>query len=60
MLSDEEIPSIDEDSLLELETYKQKKEVSDVQSRKKLDDSQSRQLRALIKNYADVFCFSLK
>ena len=55
MLLDEEIPSINEDSLLELGTYKQKEDVSDVKLRTELDDSQSRQLQALIKDYANVF-----
>ena len=55
MLLDEEIPSIDEDSLLELGTYKQKEDVSDVKLGTKLGDSQSRQLQALIENYADFF-----
>ena len=42
MLMNEEIPSIDEDSLLELGTYKQKEDVSDVKLETELDDSQSR------------------
>ena len=54
-LLDEEIPSIDEDSLLELGTYKQKEDVSDIKLGTKFGDSQSRQLQALIENYADVF-----
>ena len=41
MLSDEEIPSIDEDSLLELGTCKQKEDASDVKLGTELDDSQS-------------------
>ena len=55
MLMDEEMPSIDEDSLLELGTYKQKEDVSDVKLGTELGDSQSRQLQALMENYADVF-----
>ena len=55
MLLDEETPSIDEDSLLELGTYKQKEDVSDVNLGTELDDSQSRQLQALIENCANVF-----
>ena len=55
MLVDEEIPSIEEDSLLELRTYKQKEDASDVKLGKELDASQSRQLQALIENYANVF-----
>ena len=55
MLVDEEIPSIEEDSLLELGTYKQKEDVSDVKLGTELGDSQSRRLQALIENYADVF-----
>ena len=41
--------------LLELGTYKQKEYVSDVKLRTEFGDSQSRQLQALIENYADVF-----
>ena len=55
MLMDEEMPSIDEDSLLELGTYKQKEDVSDVKLGTELGDNQSRQLQALMENYADVF-----
>ena len=55
MLVDAEMPSIDEDSLLELGTYKQKEDVSDVKLGTELGDSQSRQLQALMENYADVF-----
>ena len=55
MLVDAETPSIDEDSLLELETYKQKEDVGDVKLGTELGDSQSRQLQALMKNCADVF-----
>ena len=55
MLVDEEISSIDEDSLLELGSYKQKEDVSDVKLGTELDDSQSRQLQALVENYANVF-----
>ena len=55
MLLDKEIPSIDEDSLLELGTYKQKEDVSDAKLGTKLDDSQGRHLQALIENYADIF-----
>ena len=55
MLMDEEMPSIDEDSLLELGTYKQKEDVSDVKLGTELGDSQSRQLQALMENYAEVF-----
>ena len=40
MLLDKEIPSIDEDFLLELGTYKQKEDVSDVKLETELDDSQ--------------------
>ena len=54
MLLDEEIPRRDEDSLLELGTYKQKEDVSNVKLGTELDDSQS-QLQALIENYANVF-----
>ena len=42
MLLDEEIPRTDEDSLLELGTYKQKEDASDVKLETELDDSQSR------------------
>ena len=55
MLVDEEMPSIDEDSLLELGTYKQKEDVSDVKLGTELGNSQSRQLQALIETYANVF-----
>ena len=55
MLVDAETPSIDGDSLLELGTYKQKEDVGDVKLGTELGDSQSRQLQALIKNFADVF-----
>ena len=55
MLVDEEMPSIDEDSLLELGTCKQKENVSDVKLGTELGNSQSRQLQALMENYADVF-----
>ena len=55
MLLEEKIPSIDEDSLLELGTYKQKEHVSDVKLGTELDDSQTRQLQALIENYANIF-----
>ena len=55
MLVDEEVPSIDEDSLLELGTYKQREDISDVKLGTELDDSQSRQLQALMENYADIF-----
>ena len=41
MLLDEEISSIDKDSLLELGTYRQKENVSDVKLGTELDDSQS-------------------
>ena len=41
MLLDKEIPSIDEDSLLELGMYKQKEDVSDIKLGTELDDSQS-------------------
>ena len=55
MLVDAETPSLDEDSLLELGTCKQKKDVGDVKLGRELGDSQSRQLQALMGNYADVF-----
>ena len=55
MLLDEETLSIDEDLLLELGTYKQKEDVNHVKLGTELNDSQSRQLQALIKNYANVF-----
>ena len=55
MLLDEEIPSIDKDSLLELGTYKQKEDVCHVKLGTELDDSQSRQMQALIEDYANVF-----
>ena len=55
MLVDAETPSIDEDSLLELGTCKQKEDVGDVKLGTELGDSQSRQLQALMENYADVF-----
>ena len=55
VLFDKEIFSIDEDSLLELGTYRQKEDVSDVKLGTELDDSESRQLQALIENYANVF-----
>ena len=55
MLLDEEIRSIHEDLLLELGTYKQKEDVSHVKLGMELDDSQSRQLQALIENYNNVF-----
>ena len=41
MLVSEEMPSIDEDSLLKLGTYKQKENVSDVKLGTDLGDSQS-------------------
>ena len=47
VLLDEETPSIDEKSLLELGTYRQKESVSDVQLGTELNNSQSRQLQAL-------------
>ena len=50
-------PGIDEDPLLEFPTYKQKKDVSDVKLGTALDDSQSRQLQALIKDYANGFLY---
>ena len=55
MSLDEEIPSIDKDLLLELGTYKQKQDVSDVKLGTELDESQSRPLQALIEDYANVF-----
>ena len=55
MLLDEETPSIDDDLLLQLGTYKQKEDVSNVKVGTKLDNSQGRQLQALIENYANVF-----
>ena len=55
MLGDEGVSSTDEDSLLELGTYKQKEDVSDVKLGTELGDSQSQQLQALMENYADVF-----
>ena len=57
MLLDGEIPRVDEDSLLELPTNKQKKDVSDVKLVTELDDSRSRQLQALIKDYANGFLY---
>ena len=42
MLLGEEIFSIDEDSLLELGTYKQKEDASDVKLQTELDDNQSK------------------
>ena len=55
MLLDEEILSIDKDSLLELGKYKQKEDVSDVKLGTELDDSQSQKLQALIEDYVNVF-----
>ena len=55
MLVDAETPSIDEDSLLELGIYKQKEDVGDVKLGIELGDSRSRQLQALMENYADDF-----
>ena len=55
MLVDVETSSLDEYLLLELETYKQKEDTGDVKLGTELGDSQSRQLQALIENYADVF-----
>ena len=55
ILLDEGTPSIDEDWLLELSMYRQKENVSEVKLGAVLNDSQSRQLQALLKDYANVF-----
>ena len=52
---DEETPSIDEDLLLESKTYRQKENIGDIKLGTELDDSQSRQLQALLEDYANVF-----
>ena len=51
----EETSSIYEKPQLELGTYRQKENVSDVKLRTELNDSQSRQLQALLESYDKVF-----
>ena len=54
-LREEELPSVDDESLLELGVHHQKEDVNDVKIGHELTEEQSEQLRDLLGNFAEVF-----